>query len=210
GFGPEIDAREQVGDPDSMNAAEDALNEISELAVAINLHASHPKRLIQPEQAVDSKLAPPRAYRGIAAPFVARSDRDDRDASVAERERMEDVAGRGVTEELAQLAAIGEQVESGAARDLEDEIADRFARPIRECDQLGEFAGRIFLAPRDRRRHLAAELVDDCAGAGGTARSHHPCDRSSRRDRLEIHRQVAPMARGLGQAATRIIESGRE
>ena len=178
--GFEIELAHQIVHRQAVHPAQHALGEIAGLARAIELEAPHLHRLAHREQPVHPQLVAPRAHGRIAAALVARADRGDRDAAVGERHGMEDVTRRGVAEQLAQLDAIGKQVEVRAPRDLEQELSEARARGVGELEQARETS-----PSRTPRAARSAPPIRD--------RTPGPPRRSRRRRFYPFHRR--PRAR---------------
>src|SRR5581483_1698747 len=107
---------------------------------------------------IDPVPAPRGDHLRIAAPFVARADRDYRDASVLERHRMKYVTRRCVTQQAAKRAPVFKQVEARLMCEIEQKFAERDALAIRMLQQPDECSWVVFLAPRDERRRGSVEF----------------------------------------------------
>src|SRR6266851_4904570 len=125
----------QVTNPNSVHAAENALDEIPNLSVVIEVEGPDLERFSQLEHAIHPVFFSLRSHVGIAAAFVARADGRDLDAPILEGYGMEDVAMRCVIQQLAQGASVSEQIELRTLRDLEEKLAERFARVVRQGEK---------------------------------------------------------------------------
>src|ERR1700722_17246319 len=147
----------EVGDFKPVEAAEQTIDEIADLAVAVEIEALDAKRLGQRQQPIHAVLVALRAHRAVPAALEARSNRGNADASVAERNGMKNVAVRSIAEQIVKGAPVVEQVPPGPACDLVEEGPERLIRAIGEANQLDELVFVVFLTARKQRRPFAVE-----------------------------------------------------
>src|SRR6266851_5750805 len=147
----------QVTNPNSVHAAENALDEIPNLSVVIEVEDPDLERFSQLEHAIHAVFVALRSHIGIAAAFVARADGRDRGAPILERYGMEDVAVRCVIQHLAQGASVSEQIELRTLRDLQQKLTERFACAVRKGEELEKLVRLVLLPPRNKRRPFAVE-----------------------------------------------------
>src|SRR5579863_7388275 len=103
-----VEIAEEVGDFESVKAAEQTFDVVADLAVAVEREGLDPQRLSQRQQPVHTVFVALRTHRAVTTALEARTDSGDCDAAVGERNRMEDVALRGVAEAIVEDAAVAQ------------------------------------------------------------------------------------------------------
>src|SRR5277367_2611715 len=102
-----IESQCEVAYIQPMQPAENTLGEISNLPRAIKPGKLDAHRFCNRQQSIHPEFPPARDYRRISAAVEPRTDRDDRDASVINSHRMENISRRRVVEHRAQFYPVG-------------------------------------------------------------------------------------------------------